>query len=65
MELREFHNGLLILLNIDRHEFDEAMGDAYVCCDWPDFRDCPWRWFIKADDEKADKIWAIMKARTK
>lgn len=66
LNLREFHNGLRILLNIDRDELVAAgvirHGDHNA---WGEFRRDPFRWFIRANDERADKLWELMKKRMK
>ncbi len=64
MTFAEFHNGLRILLNIDRDELEAAgviqHGDRRA---WGEFRTDPFRWFIRASDERADKLWTLMKER--
>lgn len=66
MNIREFHNGLRVLLNIDRHELESAgiikTNDHNA---WGEFRRDPFRWFIRADDERAKKLWALMERRMK
>lgn len=66
MTRAEFHNGLRILLNIDRHELEAAhvikVGDVNA---WGEFRRDPFRWFIRADDSQLPKLWAIIERRTK
>ena len=64
MMLAEFHNALRILTSIDRYELvafkvlDQDDGDA-----WHAFRTDPFRWFIRADDEQAERLWRIIQAR--
>lgn len=66
MTLREFHNGLRILLNIDMHELVEAeVIKETDLNDWYMFRADPFRWFIKAPDAVADKLWGVMGKRMK
>lgn len=67
MDLAEFHNGLRILINLDLADLQEQglfteprEGAAEK---WTPFRDNPWRYFIKCDDETASKIWAAMQKR--
>lgn len=64
MTLRAFHNALRILLNIDRDELEAAgvipRGDHNA---WGDFRQNPWRFFIRAPDPAAEKLWAMIEAR--
>lgn len=62
MELREFHNALRILLNIEPYEIVEAGIDAKH---WPAFSADPHRFFIRCDDETADRLWAIVERRAK
>lgn len=52
-----FHNALRILLNIDRDQFpgDEA--------DWTAFRDNPHRYFMRANDEVTDALYALIEAQ--
>ena len=65
MTLREFHNGLRILLNIDMHELEEAGVIAKDDMqDWYKFRRDPFRWLITAPDEAAERLWALMEKRT-
>lgn len=66
MTLREFHNGLRLLLNIDMFELEEAgVIEAGDRRDWRRFRKDPFRWFITAPDAIADRLWALMEKRTK
>ena len=60
MELREFHNALRIMLNIDKVDFCLAGGTDDQ---WPAFRDNPHMWFISASDEQAAGLWTIIQAR--
>lgn len=60
MKLREFHNGIRVLFNIDAHEFSEAGGEMRY---WPQFRDDPVRFFLRADDETAGGLFAIVERR--
>ena len=64
MTFAEFHNALRILTSIDRHELEAAgamePGDDKA---WTAFRGDPFRWFIRADDERAGKVWAIIERR--
>ena len=66
MTLREFHNALRLLLNIDMFELEEA---GVIAKDdmraWYEFRDNPWRWFITAPAQTAAKLWALMEKRMK
>lgn len=64
MTLRQFHNGLRILLNIDCHELVAAgiiqAGDESA---WGEFRNDPFRWMIRAPDPAAEKLWTIIESR--
>ncbi len=61
MTLREFHNGVRILLNLDRDVLERAgvikHGDYKA---WDTFRRDPFHWFIKASDDEAERLWALM-----
>jgi len=65
----EFHNGMRILMNIDKYEFVDALKGArrepWDMPDrhWPRFRTEPWVWFIQASDADADAVWAIVEKR--
>lgn len=61
MTLREFHNGLRLLMGLDFSEVQHAITAEQ----WPSFRDDPHTFFIRADDPTTDKIWAVMKGRMK
>jgi hypothetical protein len=71
MNLREFHNFLRILLNIDADEFMQAVygrdthpgegGEEWAA--WTTFREDPYRWFIKAGDQQAAALWKIIERR--
>ncbi|MCH8839469.1 MAG: hypothetical protein IH831_02085 [Planctomycetes bacterium] len=64
MTKKEFHNALRILLNIDKHELVDAgiinRGDDF---EWYEFRADPFRWFIKASDPTAEKLWELIQHR--
>lgn len=68
----EFHNGLRVLFSIDADEFIQAVHggdgappvrDSEEWQDWERFRDNPPVWFIKAPDERAQAIYAIVHER--
>mgnify|MGYP001568633403 CR=1 FL=1 len=70
MTLSEFHNGLRILLNIDFDDLatagvmdDVGQSRRAAFGEWILFRQDPFRWFIRCDDEKADKIWKLIENR--
>jgi len=66
MTLREFHNGLRILLNLDRDVLEDAgiikPADHNA---WGTFKRDPFRWFITAPDAVADRLWGLMQKRMK
>ena len=72
MELREFHNALRVLMNIDAAEFYAAVYPGkgrYILPthnqrdDWARFGSNPHLWFIRANDADAKAIWAIIEER--
>ena len=70
MTFEQFHNGLRLLRSIDLHELqaeglwpDLAHESTRVSVSWINFRDSPWNYFIRCDDETAAKIWAVMVKR--
>jgi len=64
MTLRRFHNALRILIGIDLDELRTA-GVVIADDQWISFRDDPYRWFIRASDSDAEKVWKIIEARQK
>ena len=76
MDFAQFRNALCILKSIDRHEL-EAVGIIDVpkgqgvfpgCLDKPNaiwrlFRDDPYYWLLRADDDRAAKVWSIVETR--
>ena len=64
MTFAEFHNALRILTSIDRDELEAAgvikTNDHNA---WGTFTRDPFRWFIRADDATAAKLWAIIERR--
>lgn len=66
MTFAEFHNALRIMASIDMHELVEAgvivHGDVNA---WGTFRRDPFRFFIRAADDDAQRIYAIIKRRAK
>lgn len=64
MTLREFHNALRILMNIDRDDLERAgiIGRADHNA-WGTFTRDPFRWFIRADDVTAEKLWRLIERR--
>lgn len=66
MTFPEFHNGLRILLGIDKHELvDAGIIKPHDNNAWGEFRRDPFRWFIRASDSDAYKLWAIIERRQK
>jgi len=66
MRFAEFHNALRILISIDRGELVDAGVIAPLDkVEWPKFRDNPWRWFIAASDDQAQRVFAIIERRNK
>lgn len=61
MEFKQFHNALRILASIDQDEL-EATG-AITKDEWEGFRGNPYKWFVRVPDDKALKVWKIMKKR--
>lgn len=65
MTQREFENGLRILISIDMSELEDAgaiaRGDK---TSWEKFRDNPWRWLIRVDDDTAAAVWTIIERRS-
>jgi len=66
MTLTEFHNALRVLTSIDADELEHAgvikVNDHNA---WGTFRRDPFRWFIRADDATAAKLWEIVKRRVR
>ena len=62
MNYEEFHNGLRVLLNIENDEFAEATGEtSYTAFDL--FSRKPHDWFIRAGDQRALGLFAIIAER--
>jgi len=58
----EFRNRLCILLSIDEDELHSA-GIKLSDKDWLSFCLDPFRFFLKMDDETADKLWRLIERR--
>jgi hypothetical protein len=56
----EFHARLRSLLNID---YDDVPWMSVG--DWTSFREDPFRFFIRCDDETAEKIWQLVERRNR
>lgn len=63
MTFAEFHNALRILTSIDHHELVAAGVNLDAPNNWPVFRADPFRWFIRASDADAQKVWRIIERR--
>jgi hypothetical protein len=57
----DFHNRLRILACIDR---DELVAAGIDVGEWLAFQSDPWRWLIRASDQDAARVWAILDARS-
>ena len=64
IRLAEFHNMLRIMVNLDREDLEFAgiiqRGDHNA---WGTFRRDPFRWFIRADDQTARKLFTLIHNR--
>ena len=64
MQFGEFHNGLRIMMSIDQ---DELVSAGIIRANdhnaWGEFRRDPFRWFIRASDDQAKKLWTLMQKR--
>jgi len=72
-----FHNALRIMRSIDLDELQavgifrgakqkpdaDNPGAAFTWAAWCSFRDDPYSYFIRCDDETAQKIWQIIERR--
>ena len=72
MIFQDFHNGLRLLLNVDKDTFEQAVNEAQAqlppnfprdAPDWPKFKANPFEWFIRAPTAQALKLWVIMQRR--
>jgi hypothetical protein len=68
MTKAELHNALRILWSIDLFELQE-MGlwvdpDSLAMKRWESFQDNPYEFFIRCDDETADRIWSVIQRRS-
>lgn len=68
MTKAELHNALRILRSIDLFELQEVGlwvdPDALATKRWESFRDNPYEFFIRCDDDTVDKIWSIVQRRS-
>ena len=61
-----FLNGMKILLNLDFHDLkDRGIMDAAALKDgqWEKFRADPFRWMMHVEDDRAEKLYALIEAR--
>ena len=65
MELREFHNALRIMINLDMDELVKAGAIDDDFLEWTAFRGNPFMWMIRAEDARAQALWDLMKTRMK
>ena len=67
MTFDEFHNGLRMLCNIDYDEMERAgvFNATTREAEWSLFMRNPHRWFIIASDDKAKRVWELMRKRMK
>lgn len=66
MELREFHNALRVMKNIDRDELVAAgVMPRADHNEWGEFRRNPYNWFLRKPDSICKKVWGIMERRMK
>lgn len=65
MDGHRFVNLCRIMMNIDKHELVEAgiMHDHEGGNDWRRFNDEPFLFVAKLDDQKVEKLWALLEAR--
>jgi len=64
IKFREFHNALRIMTNIDRDELERAgIIAANDHNAWGTFARDPYRWMIRASDEKAEKLFYMIQSR--
>jgi hypothetical protein len=64
----EFRNLICVLRSIDRYELVEAgviggMDHDTDLFAWTSFQANPYEWFVRADDDTAEKLWRLMQRR--
>ena len=63
-EFDAFHNRLRVMASIDFSELDEAgVIEIDDHAEWAVFREDPYRWFLRADDDRAQKLWLLIERR--
>jgi hypothetical protein len=60
---RDFRNRLRVLTSIDMDEL-AAVGVLDNCADWQAFSRDPFRWFVRAGDERAERLWRLIEVRS-
>ena len=64
MTLRQFHHALRLLQNMDRRDLErEGVIPERDHNAWGTFRRDPFRWFIRADDATAARLWRLIEAK--
>lgn len=63
MDKHAFINRLKILRSIDRHELADAGIDLSDDRRWVEFREHAADWLVRASDEDADRLWALIQKR--
>ena len=76
MTKAEFRDALCILRSIDLYELQtvglwcnaDESSKTYVWAghdweQWVNFRDAPYEYFIRADNDSSDRIWAVIEQR--
>ena len=64
MDLRAFRNRLCVLSSIDQPELVDAGITAIADPnEWYLFSNNPYRWLLRADDDVAAKLWALVERR--
>jgi hypothetical protein len=62
MTFKEFHNGIRVLFNVDRHEIEDALGEI-TDREWTRFRDHPHETFVKMPTDRAEILFAYLDTR--
>jgi hypothetical protein len=68
MTFEDFHHALRIMLNLEREELVAGgviRGGEEDFPDWDRYQVNPFRWFIRTDDERAHRLFALIEARLK
>jgi len=60
MNAHDFRNLLAILWNLDYEDLKDVFPDIE---DYATFKTNPWYYTLKLDDERLQKLWAIVEAR--